>query len=81
MQQHLVLQRLEEIKATADHASAKQIDQDITRAMLHAELKCKSFNCLPWSHDLHAAMMTLYILKMQMTQLRTNRNMQTQILH
>jgi hypothetical protein len=47
MQQHLVLQRLEEIKLTADHTTAEQIDKDITRAMLHAELKCKSFNCLP----------------------------------
>jgi hypothetical protein len=79
MQQHLVLQRLEEIKLTADHATAEQIDKDVTRAMLHAELKCKSFNRLPWSHDLHAAMTTLYILKIQMTQLRTNRDMQSQI--
>ena len=47
--------------------------------MLHAELKCKSFNRLPWSHDLHAAMTTLYILKMQLTQIRTNRDMQSQI--
>jgi hypothetical protein len=79
MQQHLVLQRLEEIKLTADHATAEQIDKDITRAMLHAELKCKSFNRLSWSQDLHAAMTTLYILKIQMTQLRTNRDMQSQI--
>ena len=49
LQQHLVLQRLEEIKTTADHVSAEQIDRDITRAMLHAELKCKSFNRLPLS--------------------------------
>jgi hypothetical protein len=48
--------------------------------MLHTELKYKSFNRLPWSHDIHAAMTTLYyILKMQMTQIRTNRDMQTQI--
>ena len=78
-QAHLVLQRLEEIKDTVDHSSAEKIDRDITRAMLHAELKCKSFNRLPWSHDLHAAMTTLYILKMKLTQFRTNRNMQVQI--
>jgi exonuclease III len=79
LQQHLVLQRLEEIKTNADHPSAEAIDQDITRAMLHAELQCKSFNRLPWSHDLHAAMTTLYILKMQLTQIRTQRDMQVQI--
>jgi hypothetical protein len=79
LQQHLVLQRLEEIKEHEDHTSAEQIDSDITRAMLHAELKCKNFNRLPWSHDLHNAMTTLYILKMQLTQLRTHRDMQRQI--
>jgi exonuclease III len=79
LQQHLVLQRLEEIKDHEDHQSAEQIDRDITRAMLYAELKCKSFNRLPWSHDLHTAMTTLYILKMQLTQLRTHRDMQPQI--
>jgi hypothetical protein len=47
--------------------------------MLHVELKCKSFNRLSWSHDLHAAMTTLYILKMQLNQLSTHRNMQSQI--
>jgi hypothetical protein len=78
-QEHLVLQRLEDIKAKVDHSSAEKIDRDITHAMLHAELKCKSFNRLPWSHGLHAAMTTLYILKMQLTELRTARNMQTQI--
>jgi hypothetical protein len=41
--EHLVLQCLEDIKAKVDHSSAEKIDQDITRAMLHAELKCKSF--------------------------------------
>jgi hypothetical protein len=78
-QEHLVLQRLEEIKATVDHSSAEKIDGDITRAMLHAKLKFKSFNRLPLSHDLHAAMTALYILKMQLTELRTSRNMQNQI--
>ncbi len=71
MQQHLVLEGLEKIKTNVDHASAKQSDRDISCAMLHAELRCKSFNGLPWSHDLHAAMTTFYILKMQLTQLRT----------
>ena len=79
LQQHLVLERLAAIKVQEDHLSAEQIDRDITRAMLHAELKCKNFSRLPWSHDLHNAMTTLYILKMQLTQLRTHRDMQTQI--
>jgi len=78
-QTHLVIQRLEEIKDTANHSIAEKIDADITRAMLHAELKCKSFNRLPWSHDLHAAMTTLYILKMQLSEFLTKRNMQHQI--
>ena len=71
LQTHLVIQRLEEIKDTANHTAAEKIDADITRAMLHAELKCKSFNRLPWSHDLHAAMTTQYILKMQLSKLLT----------
>jgi hypothetical protein len=74
-----VLQRLEEIKTTVNHDSAEQLDRDITRAMLHAELQCKSFDRLPWSHDLHTAMTILYIFKMQLTQPRTHRNMQSQI--
>jgi hypothetical protein len=80
-QEHLVLQRLKDIKAKVDHSSAEKIYHDITRAMLHAELKCNSFNRLPWSHNLHVTMTTLYILKMQLTGLRTARNMQTQIAH
>jgi exonuclease III len=79
LQTHLVLERLQEIKDNANHSSAEKIDKDITRAMLHAELKCKSFHRLPWSHDLHAAMTTLYILKMKLTELRTRRSMQPQI--
>jgi exonuclease III len=79
LQTHFVLERLEKIKDHADHSSAEKIDLDITRAMLHAELKCKSFHRLPWSHDLHVAMTTLYILKMKLTELRTHRTMQPQI--
>jgi hypothetical protein len=79
LQQHLVLQQLEEIKLQEDHVSAEQIDRDIIRAMLHTKLKFKSFNRLPWSHNLHTAMTTLYILKMQLSQLWTHWDMQSQI--
>jgi hypothetical protein len=50
--QHHVLERLEVIKALPDHAAtAEQVDQDITRTTLHAELQCKSFSRLPLSAD------------------------------
>jgi hypothetical protein len=68
LQAHRVFQRLEEINDHEDHASTEALGNDITRAMLYTELKCKSFQCLPWSQDLHIAMNTLYILKLKLTE-------------
>lgn len=60
MQQHLVMERHETIKITLDHVSAKQIDRDITRAMLHAGLKSNHLTAFPgliiftqpWQHSI-----------------------------
>ena len=65
--QHHVMPRLATLALAPNHEEAEKLDNDITRAMLHAELQCKSYNRLPWSTDLHQAMTTLYILKMRIT--------------
>ena len=77
--QHRLQDKILSLQETSDHQLAEQIDRLMTESMLAAEKKVKYFKRLPWSTEVHIAMTKLYIAKMQLTQLRTKRDMTSQI--
>ena len=77
--QHRLQEKLQTIQENQDHDLAETIDKLMTESMLAAEKKVKYFKRLPWSTEVHTAMTKLYITKMQLTQIKTQRDMSKQI--
>jgi len=58
-----------------DHAVLEQIDTDLTRIMMQADQQCVKYHNTPWSPILHEAYLEHKYWSLQLTSLKTKRNL------
>ncbi len=71
----IVLMKKPKLNDKEDHANLEQIDQDLTKILVQADKQCAKFHQTPWSPKLHAAYLKHRYWPLQITSIKTKRNL------